>query len=60
MRPQSWTSGPVEVMSSFPMERKGTLLEAAGGGGLPLAPPPFQPGVVSKLLEPLGVSDLSV
>ena len=54
-RPQQWSSGPVEV----PLQMKGTLLESgAGGPGGGLTPPYYQPGAVSKLLEPLGVADL--
>lgn len=57
-RPQQWSSGPVEVMSSGPgYELKGTLLETtAGGPGGGLIPPFYQPGINSKLLEPLGVA----
>ena len=54
-RPQSWSSGPVEV----PLLMKGTLLETgAGGPGGGLVPPAYEPGIVSKLFEPLGVRDL--
>jgi HK97 family phage major capsid protein len=58
MRPQEWSSGPVEVMG--PMQAKGTLTTTGGGAGPGggLVPPYWQPGVVSKLLEPLGVGDL--
>ena len=57
-RPQQWSSGLVEV-SSAPFQTKGTLLEGgAGGPGGGLVPPYYQPGVASKLFEPLGVSDL--
>ena len=57
-RPQQWSSGLVEV-SSAPYQTKGTLLEGgAGGPGGGLTPPYYQPGVSSKLFEPLGVSDL--
>jgi hypothetical protein len=58
-RPQQWTSGPVEVASSAPMLMKGTLLETGvgGPGGGPV-PAYYQPGIVSKLLEPLGVADV--
>jgi HK97 family phage major capsid protein len=59
MRPQQWSSGMIEVMSSFPMEAKGTLLQSgAGGPGGGLVPPEYVPGVVSKLFEPLGVADV--
>lgn len=53
MRPQQWSSGPVEVIRSFPaLQAKGTLLESgAGGPGGGLVPPMYQPGVVSKLFE---------
>jgi HK97 family phage major capsid protein len=59
-RPQTWTTGPVEVTSGAPgLELKGTLLESGTGGpGGGLVPPQYQPGVVSKLFEPLGVADL--
>jgi HK97 family phage major capsid protein len=59
MRPQQWSSGPVEVMGS-PMQAKGTLTTTGGGAGPGggLVPPYWEPGVVSKLLEPLGVGDL--
>jgi hypothetical protein len=46
MRPQQWSSGPVEL--GFPIQAKGTLLESgAGGPGGGLTPPLYQPGVVS-------------
>lgn len=58
-RPQQWTTGMVEVSHSSPLEFKGTLLETgAGGPGGGLIPPAFQPGIVSKLFEPLGVADV--
>jgi len=57
-RPQSFSSGLIEV-SNVPLERKGTLLETGvGGPGGGLVPPAYQPGVVSKLFEPLGVADV--
>jgi len=57
-RGQSWTTGPVEV-SSTQFLTKGTLLETtAGGPGGGLVPPLYEPGVVSRLLEPLGVADV--
>jgi HK97 family phage major capsid protein len=57
-RPQQWSTGPVEV-STVPLQTKGTLLEGgAGGPGGGLVPPYYQPGIASKLFEPLGVSDL--
>jgi HK97 family phage major capsid protein len=59
MRPQQWSSGPVEVMGPPALMAKGTLLESgAGGPGGGLVPPLYQPGVVSKLFEPLGVADV--
>jgi HK97 family phage major capsid protein len=59
LRPQQWSSGPVEVISGTGMQAKGTLLESgAGGPGGGLVPPMYQPGVVSKLFEPLGVADV--
>ena len=58
-RPQQWTTGMVEVSHSSPLEFKGTLLETgAGGPGGGLIPPAYDPGIVSKLFEPLGVSDV--
>jgi HK97 family phage major capsid protein len=57
-RPQRYSSGPIEV-SRTPLLTKGTLLEAgAGGPGGGLVPPSYDPGVVSKLFEPLGVADV--
>jgi HK97 family phage major capsid protein len=57
-RPQQWSSGPVEV-SSVPLQMKGTLLQTtAGGPGGGLIPPYYEPGIASKLFEPLGVADL--
>jgi HK97 family phage major capsid protein len=59
MRPQQWSSGPIEVMGPPGLQAKGTLLESgAGGPGGGLVPPYYQPGVVSKLFEPLGVADV--
>jgi hypothetical protein len=57
-RPQTWSTGPVEVMG--PLQLKGTLSEGVGGAGPGggLTRPSWQPGIVSKLLEPLGVGDL--
>jgi HK97 family phage major capsid protein len=68
-RGQSWSTGPVEVSSGPLMQRmpasnafemyKGTLVESGvGGPGGGLVPPYFEPGVVSKLFEPLGVSEV--
>ncbi len=57
-RGQTWTTGPVEV-SSVQVMTKGTVLEpGVGGPGGGLVPPLYQPGVVSKLFEPLGVRDV--
>jgi HK97 family phage major capsid protein len=57
-RPQQFSTGPVQV-SDGPLMTKGTLLEAgAGGPGGGLVPPAYQPGVASRLFEPLAVSDL--
>src|SRR5215207_3856478 len=58
-RPQSFSSGLVEV-SSGPLLVKGTLLENVGGAGPGggLVPPFYAPGIVDKLLEPLGVADV--
>jgi hypothetical protein len=57
-RGQTWSTGPVEV-SSGRLLTKGTLLETgAGGPGGGLVPPQYEPGVVSKLFEPLGVADV--
>jgi HK97 family phage major capsid protein len=59
MRPQQWSTGPIEVMGPPALMAKGTLLESnTGGPGGVLTPPSYQPGVVSKLLEPLGVADV--
>jgi HK97 family phage major capsid protein len=67
-RGQSWSTGPVEV-SDAPLMRsmqgmpyqliKGTLLESGvgGPGGGPVAPQ-WEPGIVAKLFEPLGVSEV--
>jgi HK97 family phage major capsid protein len=67
-RGQTWTTGPVEVSSGpliYPMAStshqmvKGTILETGvGGPGGGLVPPQYEPGVVSKLFEPLGVSEV--
>ena len=57
-RPQRWSTGPVQVSDS-PMGMKGTLLEStAGGPGGGAVPAFYEPGIVSKLFEPLGVADL--
>ena len=57
-RGQRWTTGPIEVLSTQ-LLHKGTLLETgAGGPGGGMVPPMYQPGVVDKLFEPLGVRDV--
>ena len=57
-RPQRFSSGIVEV-SSAPLAGKATLLESTTGGpGGGLTPPAYEPGIVSKLFEPLGVADV--
>jgi HK97 family phage major capsid protein len=67
-RGQTWSTGPIEVSSVPLIQRmpsgshalvKGTLLEtgAGGPGGGPV-PPFYEPGIVSKLFEPLGVSEV--
>jgi HK97 family phage major capsid protein len=58
-RSQQWSTGPVEVAQSMVMH-KGTLLETVGGAGPGggLVPPFYAPGIVDKLLEPLGVADV--
>jgi HK97 family phage major capsid protein len=52
-RPQQWSTGPI------PLQLKGTILETTvgGPGGGPV-PPGYEPGIVSKLFEPLGVAEL--
>ena len=67
-RGQTWTTGPVEVSKTQLMQRlpagmhelvKGTLLETGvGGPGGGAVPPGYEPGIVSKLFEPLGVRDV--
>jgi HK97 family phage major capsid protein len=58
-RPQSWSTGPVEVSSSQHVLIKGTMLETtAGGPGGGAVPPQYEPGIVSRLFEPLGVRDV--
>jgi HK97 family phage major capsid protein len=57
-RAQQFSTGPVQV-SDGPLLTKGTVLEStAGGPGGGLVPPYYEPGVVSKLFEPLGVAAL--
>lgn len=57
-RGQTWSTGQIKV-SDVPMDLKGTLLESGvGGPGGGLVPPAYQPGVVEKLFEPLGVRDV--
>jgi HK97 family phage major capsid protein len=59
-RPQTWSTGPVEVAKGLHTLIKGTMLETTGGAGPGggLVPPFYQPGVVDKLLEPLGMADV--
>jgi HK97 family phage major capsid protein len=68
-RGQTWSTGPIEVSKVPLMQRlpasnafemyKGTLLETGvGGPGGGLVAPFYQPGVVDKLFEPLGVRDV--
>jgi HK97 family phage major capsid protein len=58
LRPQQWSSGPVEVAGPPGLMMKGTLLESgAGGPGGGLTPPMWQPGVVSRLIEYANVAD---
>jgi HK97 family phage major capsid protein len=67
-RAQSWSTGPIEVASGpllhsmqlGPGMYKGTLLETVGGAGPGggVVPPLYAPGIVDKLLEPLGVADV--
>jgi HK97 family phage major capsid protein len=55
-RGQSWTTGAVDVGVSF---KAGTLFEGSGGQGAGFVPvPDVAPGVVSKLLEPVGVANV--
>jgi HK97 family phage major capsid protein len=55
-RGQQWTTGPVDVGVSF---KAGTLFEGSGGQGAGFVPvPDVVPGVVSKLLEPVGVANV--
>jgi HK97 family phage major capsid protein len=50
-RGQNWSSGPVEVG----LQTKGTVTEGTVAGGL--TPAEYQPGIVSKLFQPIGLSD---
>ena len=50
-RGQTWSSGPVEV----PYQQKGTLMEGSVAGTL--VPAQYQPGIVSKLFQPVGLAD---
>ena len=50
-RGQTWSSGPVEV----PYQSKGTLMEGSVAGTL--VPAQYQPGIVSKLFQPVGLAD---
>jgi HK97 family phage major capsid protein len=53
-RAQQWTTGPVDISV-----KAGTLLEGSGGQGAGFVPvPDVRPGVVSKLLEPLGIASV--
>jgi HK97 family phage major capsid protein len=55
-RPQQWTTGPIDVGVHY---KAGTLLEGSGGQGAGFVPvPDVRQGVVSKLLEPIGVADV--
>jgi hypothetical protein len=59
-RPQTWSTGPIEVAQALPHTLlKGTMLENVGGAGPGggLVPPFYAPGIVDKLLEPLGVAE---
>jgi HK97 family phage major capsid protein len=57
-RAQTWSTGPIPV-SDVPLSSKGTLLETGvGGPGGGAVAPYYQPGVASKLFEPLGVADV--
>jgi hypothetical protein len=57
-RGQTWSTGPIQV-SDVPLSAKGTLLEGGvGGPGGGLTPPAYEPGVVSKLFEPIQLADL--
>jgi HK97 family phage major capsid protein len=57
-RPQTWSTGPIEVSSSG-FQMKGTLTETtAGGPGGGLVPPFYEQGVVSRLFEPLSFAQL--
>jgi HK97 family phage major capsid protein len=54
-RGQTWSTGPIDVGLAY----KGTLLESGvGGPGGGAVPAYYEPGIVSKLFEPLGVSDV--
>ena len=48
----------VEVDRPRPRNEGHALESGAGGPGGGLVPPFYQPGIVSKLFEPLGVADL--
>src|SRR5215216_1946419 len=57
-RGERWSTGPIQV-SDVPLSAKGTLLEGGvGGPGGGLTPPAYEPGVVSKLFEPIQLADL--
>ena len=59
-RAQRFSSGLIEVSSGpLSMDTKGTLTESGvGGPGGGLVPPGYDPGIVSKLFEPLAVQDV--
>jgi len=57
-RGHEWSTGPIQV-SRVALHAKGTLLETGvGGPGGGAVPPAYEPGIVSKLFEPLGVADV--
>jgi HK97 family phage major capsid protein len=57
-RGQNWSTGPINV-SDVPLSAKGTLLEpGVGGPGGGLTPAFYEPGVVSRLFEPLTVANV--
>jgi HK97 family phage major capsid protein len=57
-RGQTWSTGPIQV-SDVALSMKGTVLETGvGGPGGGLVAPAYEPGVASKLFEPLGVADV--
>ncbi len=62
-RPQTWSTGMIEVSDAPPWQLKGTLLEGSGspgsgtGGGL-IPTSQVVPGVVAKLFQPLVLEQL--